>query len=448
LSKRKTNSTGKLFLISTLVVVLILVFIWFYSSPAPTNWMVQLRPDGKDPYDTHIIHELLKKVRDDQPFISIEDSLEIRLKDSTEAIDNYVFIGEDFFVDSLEIDAIKRFVQEGNRAFIFTQTRYNPLLTSITSKSDIDYYLGESEFDSEYLQSQFQLRTTDTNTVAYIGVTPQQNYTYSVYNDFKKRGWEWSYFADSLFAEERSFAEVLGHYTRPEDTGGEDAEYPEYICFKFGKGEIYFHCNPIRFANYYAKNDTLIPYMQAAFSHLGEGKVIWDEESRNYEYNNKFNEGPPPLPNEGPLEFILSEPSLQRAWYVLLAGLILYLAFGAKRKQRVIPVMENMENTSIEYAETISQLFMKQEDHTKLVHLKIELYKSFLRERLKLLVPVHITLWNDEFIKTISQRSGIPYEKVSSLIEQCKYYQSVSGIETEKMLDFHNKLEEFYFNCK
>jgi hypothetical protein len=426
--------------IVTLVFVLL---IWFYNAPKEYNWQVYLRPNGSEPYDTEVLYKLLQNVRDNQVFYTIEDSLEIRLQDSSEAVDNYVFLGDDLYIDSLEISTLIEFVENGNNIFFFSSIPTNPLLYELVKKKNEDIYLNEHEYDSNSLVSRYMWETTDTNTISNIA---NNSFHYSHYRNFEKSHYDYHYFYDSLFVKDSVYMEVLGTYTRPDDFGGEEMEYPEFIRFKYGKGFIYFHSNPVRFTNYYCINDSLTPYVQAVFAHLGQGKVIWDEESRHYEYNNADHS--PQLPNEGPLEFILSEPSLRRAWYLLLAGIILYLAFGAKRKQRIIPVTENMENTSIEYAETISQLFMKQQDHSKLVKLKIELFKAFVRERLNIYVPVHLEQWDDGFTRTIAQRSGVRTELIALLVGQCKKYDVPTSVETENMLEFHNNLEEFYFYCK
>lgn len=443
MAKNKGKSSSNKIVIGIILILMAGLGIWFYLTPIPINWQVNLRPGGTDPYDTQVLHRLLQKVRNDQTFYSINDSLEIRLKDSSEVVDNYVYIGEEQYVDSAEIVAIKQFLNDGNKVFVFVPGNSNPLLRELIRSSNQDFYLTEDQYDSHELISAHIYETSDTNTIASID---DIRAPYSLYRDFKKTYYSYYYFLDSLMSIDSTRMETIGVYRRPNDIGGEEMEYPEYIRFKYGKGDLYFHCNPIRFTNYYCLNDTLLPYIEKVFDQLGPGKVIWDEESRNYE--NNWDEQSPQLPSEGPLEFILSEPSLSRAWYLLIAGVILYLAFGAKRKQRVIPVTENMENTSIEYAETIAQLFMKQKDHSKLVKLKVELFKSYLRERLKMSVPVHSEKWDETFVSTLVQRSGIRNELISTLVSQCKKYEAPENVQTENMLEFHNNLEEFYFYCK
>ncbi len=184
-------------------------------------------------------------------------------------------------------------------------------------------------------------------------------------------------------------------------------------------------------------NDTTMNYCRDALSYIGDGTIYWDEENRTYDYkasNHHSNGNNLSKPSEGPLEFILSEPALRTAWYLILAGTILYLMFGAKRKQRIVAAMENMENTSIEYAEVISQMFMKQKDHKKLILMKMDLFKSFLRDRFRIKLPANPQDENEELYKEIALKSNIREEQVKDIFDQYKYLSTIMQVETAEML--------------
>jgi len=192
-------------------------------------------------------------------------------------------------------------------------------------------------------------------------------------------------------------------------------------------------------------------YCRDALSYLGNGNVYWDEENRTYDYkapNHHSQAETPSKPSESPLEFILSERGLRNAWYLILAGAILYLMFGAKRKQRIVRPIENMENTSIEYAEVISQMFMKQSDHKKLVTMKMDLFKSFLRDRFRIKLPLNSHEESENLYLEISQKSNISISLVKDIFDNYNYLNTIVQVETAEMLVFHNKIEHFYNHCK
>jgi hypothetical protein len=199
-------------------------------------------------------------------------------------------------------------------------------------------------------------------------------------------------------------------------------------------------------------NDTAMNYCRESLSFIGDGVVYWDEDNRLFKYNasphSESSDDDLSKPQEGPLEFILSEPSFRAAWYLLLLAGILYLMFGAKRKQRIIKATENMENTSIEYAEVISQMFMKQRDHKKLVLMKMDLFRAFLRDRFNIKLPLHMMDEDAKLYRDISQKSNVKFEIVQDIFERHKYLASIVSVETGEMLQFHNQLESFYESCK
>lgn len=218
-----------------------------------------------------------------------------------------------------------------------------------------------------------------------------------------------------------------------------------FVRLPIGAGFLYIHTTPLAFTNMPLSSDSMMAYAQNVSTYFGKGKIYWDEENRNYD-SNAFKKNQSDYDEEtaeGPLEFILSEPSLRTAWYFILLAILLYVFFGAKRKQRIIPVTERMENTSIEYAEVISQLFMRQKDHKSLVKLKADLFKVELRERYGLRVPLDKEDENEEWFVKVSQKTGVKLELVKRIYERIHYFANTENVDTEQMLRFHHYLEEF-----
>jgi hypothetical protein len=417
------------------------------------SWSITFKPDDSNPYGTKVLYNLMKEIRPDQRFIMMEDSTAKNLPiDPTLECDNYFFIGEEYYGDSAEVSRLLEFVKQGNNAFIFCTNQGNLVFDSLV-RAPIDPYMIDYELDpdasSEYPEYEDDFnkrriyRVQDSTITIYLknnGLNTNP-YDVSLKYDFKTTMNEWPYFKDSLITYQGQQTTAIGNF---------NTDYNNFIRMPHGKGHIYFHLTPIVFTNYYMINDTAMKYCRDALSDFGGGNIYWDEDNRSYDYHGtKSGEDyNPSKPGEGPLEFILSESSLRKAWYLMLGASILYLIFGARRKQRIIIQTENMENTSIEYASVISHMFLKQQDHKKLVMMKMELYKSFLRERFSLRLPNNMADENDMLYKLISQKSSINEELITEIFETHKYLSSVANVNTADMLNFHKKLEHFYSNCK
>jgi hypothetical protein len=301
---------------------------------------------------------------------------------------------------------------------------------------DYDEYIDHYGYN--YYHTSVYFDSTVTISLNNSRFSPLDPYTCTYVNDFDPVGRQWSYFKDKLITSDNQYVEELGHFNR---------EYLNYIRVPYKSGNFFIHSTPLAFSNYQLKNDTAMNYVRECLAYMGNGKTYFDEKDTHYDPYVWEDDSMLP-PEKGPLVFILSEPSLRAAWYVLLGATVLYLMFGLKRKQRVIPVNENMDNTSIEYAEVVSQMFMKQSDHKKLVLLKMEVFRAFLRERFALRLPLKQSEEDDKFYKHVAEKSFVPFDLVKSIFEEYKYLSAIANVETTVMLAFYQKLEQFYTQCK
>lgn len=470
-------------IIAIVVVVLVAIIVAAALLNRSHSWVETYEPDDNNPYGTQVLYDLLKASRKEQSFTKINDSTFKDLPiDPTSEEDTYIFIGANFYANSTDVERLLEFVKAGNSAFLIVENQNHLITDSLirlklspvslpiegsfphsdgsdvlleedeTYHEDDDYY---NENDNDYYpdeyseefstQSEPAIKSLMDTTVSIQlkGFNGEKPY-YHIYKKYRDRILQsyWPYFNPDMQTYHGDSITLHGNIA---------SEYPNYISFPYGRGRIYMHTTPIIFSNYYMIKDSTMNYCRDALSYIGDGNVYWDEENRSYDHN-----APTPRnenqeiskPSEGPLEFVLSEPSLRTAWYILLVATLLYLMFGAKRKQRIVQPMENMENTSIEYAEVISQMFMRQRDHKKLVLMKMDLFKSFLRERFKLKLPSTFQDENDAFYAEISLKSNIHSEHIKSIFEDYKYLSSITSVETPEMFRFHQKIEHFYNNCK
>ncbi len=275
----------------------------------------------------------------------------------------------------------------------------------------------------------------------------KQKYLHEFIYEFKPQYHDWHFFNTVLFENiPADKIEILS--VGQADDGNIHYAYPNYIKIKYGKGTFYLHSNPIAFSNYQLLNQDKMEYARRVFEEMGDGKIYWSEDNRYYDYSQFQNPNNPGIADEGPMEFILSEPSLRKGWYLLIAGVILYFLFGAKRKQRPIPVVAPKENTSIEYAEVIAQLFLSQTDHKQLIQLKSEQFKFYLRDRFNIHLAKNLR-WEDEAaMKLIASKTNTKVELITAIIKEEGYLRNLNTVDTPTMLSFHHKLEEFYKSSK
>jgi hypothetical protein len=192
--------------------------------------------------------------------------------------------------------------------------------------------------------------------------------------------------------------EVLGKTVEKNNT-----DQANFIKIKFGKGKIYVHCEPLFITNYYLLKRGSVQYAQDVFSYLGDRETLW------------FVEGSSKT-SQFFLRFILSNPALKYAWWVLLGGLTLFIFFNAKRKQRIVPVMEPLKNTSVDFVKSIGNLYVQEGDFHDMMAKKAQYFLN--KVRMDLLIDTQNL--DEEFAKKLHLKTGKPVEMINEAVDFIK----------------------------
>ena len=123
------------------------------------------------------------------------------------------------------------------------------------------------------------------------------------------------------------------------------------------------------------------------------------------------------------------------------------MIFGAKRKQRSIPVIHPLKNTSLDFAETIGTMFRMENDHGKLLRLKMRLFRAFVRERYGLKTSVE-QQDEAELIERLAEKADLHPEQVDEVFSMFNEYNQQKELEALDLVKFHQKLEQFYQNAR
>ncbi len=206
---------------------------------------------------------------------------------------------------------------------------------------------------------------------------------------------------------------------------------PVLLSYSLGEGKLFLSSMPLAFTNYF----TLLP----------ETSVFTEEMMKT------FPEDQPPLHIEyyqlgrlesgSPIRVLLSNPSLRMAAYLLMAVLVIFLFFQAKRRQRIIPVLEGNPNLSLDFVQTLGSLYYRQSDHLNLMKKRVLYWKEYVRSHYNLNTE-HL---NDDFLDELSKKSGHSSEKIVLLRELIvAVEQGGRSVDDRLLKDLENRLNEFY----
>ncbi len=429
------------------------LLVVFYSD-SDIDWNERYKPDEKMPYDTYLIEQLLRNNASSVPFYSIQDSTHLYLTDTAQN-QLLVFIGNTFFYNEKDLSAMLDFIDSGNTVFLAAEDLDKALLDSLYLDTKIPVlHLDEEVYQEEMVnypvfeESVFSHDFQSQNIQMRLSRSSKEAQLCYVY-DFDTLATTWLYFNESWMSYYPSGQMVtLGTFVSKGALPTAKA-FVNFIEINYGKGKLYLHLQPRIFTNYFLKERNTFDYVSSVFKDIKPSKIWWAEENRKFDFiktedPDSYNQAP----DESFMEFILSERALRNGWYFMLFGVLLYLLFGAKRKQRIIPLQEKKDNTSIEYAEVISQLFLEQKDHSKLILMKKELFKHYVRDRYGVKIPSTRKELTEPLLRLLETRSGIASQELIVLFDLWFHIEAIGPVYTSEMLTFHNRLETFYKNSK
>ena len=179
--------------------------------------------------------------------------------------------------------------------------------------------------------------------------------------------------------------------------------------------------------------------IEDVLAQLPDNMIYWDELSKKHYTDSTEN-----VDNQNPLKYVLSRKSLRWAWYLLISTIILFLIFGAKRKQKAIPLMQENKNSTFEYTKAVSALYLQSGDHTHIANEMWHLFVVFVK------IKYNVVLDNSDKpveLSNLSFKSKISLEFLEDLLKLKNIVCYNWGKDAKTLMEFHNALNHFYKNC-
>jgi hypothetical protein len=199
------------------------------------------------------------------------------------------------------------------------------------------------------------------------------------------------------------------------------------VSYGNSQGVFFLHSNPFAFTNYHLLNDNEA-YAEAVLSFLPEQQIIWDN---NYKSGRRV--------VTSPLRFVLSNSPLKWAFYIAMFGLILFVLFKGKRTQRIIPVINTLENATVDFTRTIGELYYQYGDYTNIIDKKIQYFLEFVRANYYL----NTTQLGPVFIEKLAIKSGNSKDDSKILVDYLVYLKSKSSHTEDELIELNKKIEQF-----
>ncbi len=386
------------------------LFILLFSCNK-TNWNENFKEKEKSPFGTYILHSEASNIFKNQEVITLKENIYDYL------FTNYIvnptvfktyFLAKKsaFKLEENGIHSLLDFVNEGNTAFL--------ALEHIPFQLKDTLHFTNNNLDKNVYQNQ--------KLKALQGTFSLNNFVFEGEKFSFDRNIRRNYFVEY----DEDITTILGEIK----VDGENV--PNFIKIQFGKGHFYFHLHPIVFTNYnLLKGKT--KYAENVLSYLPVNTILWDEHIKSSRY------APNKDDSTSVFSFFLEHQTLTWFLYLAFLGLLLFMLFNARRKQRAIPVIPPLENTTLAFTQTIASLYLKEGNHKDLVDKKI----TFFLEKVRTKFLLNTNNLNSRFVEKLASKSGNNLQQTKYLINTIKALHKKTICSEEELVVLHKMIINF-----
>ena len=414
--------------IATVLLVSFLLLFEYVDTP-DTIWNKSYKYDSKEPYGAYVFKRLLEDA------VGIENVITLSEDQKTMPIDTnqlYIMLGHYAKIDSEKSKYIDSILNKNGDVLLISNfiyganeqcnQAYDQILYNYKNESTIDYDVSDS-LHYLYKHREKNIENSTKTTIVY--------------------------FHKSTFVDQDYY-----------HIAGSIDSQSIFITRCLDKGRIYHYSIPYHFSNIASTEADFLSNFNQVFSRFSPSSIILDHPStaelirikhgqrKNGDgaYQEDFkrlkDESQSERDSGSPIQYVLSQPALKWAYYLTLLAMILFALFRGKRKQRIIPVAEKNDNTSIEYVDTISHLFQAQNQNSKLVSHIEDIFHQKVKKK------YFIGKQHKSFTTALSNKSKVDEKEINVIMNIFKNAHDGYTFTDDQLHILHKKLESFYQNWK
>lgn len=214
---------------------------------------------------------------------------------------------------------------------------------------------------------------------------------------------------------------------------------PVAVSVPYGKGEVIFVSSPLLFTNYGMLEGNTFVYIFRLMSYLADLPVYRTEA---YVKTDAML-----VAEQSPFREFIKRPPLRWALYLALLGVVLFMIFTARRRQRVIPIMSKPANRSLEFIQLIGTLYYQRKDHVNLVRKKFKLFAEELRKTAG--VDISDVNTDDSEYLLLAEKTGMNSDRLKKVIRQIRLVlHSEGNISVEEMRSLIDAMDTIVSHAK
>jgi hypothetical protein len=379
--------------ISAATILLVIYLVAQYNKPAPVNWQPTLYYNDKIPFGTYVLYRQLPQLFPGAKVTNTNQNLYDAFHNKHITNSNYLIVSKSVVLSKYDFKEMVNYIKAGNSVFI-------------------------TAFDWRgILADTLELRTA----IEYQRKNAGLNFT----NSALKRAKDYQFDKDISNTYFESFdtlhAVVLGK---------NELDHSNLLRFDYGKGHLFLCADPLLFSNYSILNNQGDDYASKALSYLPAQSTIYWDELQNGDI----------MDDPSPMRVFFAHPSLQWAYYISLFSLVIFVLYEMKRRQRIIPVIEPLKNSTVDFAKVVGQVYYEQRNNLNIAQKKIIFFMEHLRTKYYL----KTAKLDMEFIERFSQKTGVSYSFAQEMVNHINYVNVQRQINDHELIKLNQLIEQFY----
>ncbi len=382
--------------------LLVIIFGFIYletTKEQPINWFPSYAAKHKIPFGTFVLRKEISNLFPSEEIKNIHFPPYVYLEDTTR-VGTYFFVDEALNFGNAEFLRLMKFVERGNDVFISTHG-INIDTLNLETKQLVSKNLDEKVF--------FKLKNKVFKGKEYSFDKPFTNHVFTKIDTVNTT--------------------ILGITGYVNATNERTEEGVNFVKYTFGEGVFYFHTFPELFTNYTILKSPNQQHTANVLSYLREDlPILWDS---------YYKTGKSKITS--PIYYLLSSKYLKWAYYMVLIGVLFFVIFEGKRKQRKVPILTPLKNQTVAFTRTIANMYFEKQEHKNIAEHKISYLFEFVRTKLH--IPT--TTKDTTFYEYVASRSGNSYESVEKLFQFCDQIHLKNQITNEEIIKLNKMIENF-----
>ena len=378
---------------------LVFVFLLEWNAPSKFVWEPTFNHYDKQPFGCAVFDSLMEKSVPAGYEVTKKTIAQLERDGYGKKPHAFLIQTDRFSPSATDIRSLDRLLRAGNKVFI-AASDIEP--DSLYPDLQISIY-GQNGFSPMEVKSSIANQSIPYDTLVFPRQLPYQEKEYHVYSAMT---------GNSVAVDGNVTCDTLLSGWVPKEYSDSTEGYwvPRVVKIKRGKGEFFVSCDPLLMTNYGILDTQINGFIFRLMSQFRGLPIVRTEAyGPETEYE-----------TDTPLRFWLQNEPLRWAIYLTLGGLLLFCMFYARRRQRVIPVVEEPANRSLEFVKLIGTLYHQKHINRDLLQKKYSYFAETLRRIT--MIDIEDVESRKENIAQIAIRTGMPEAEVRMIFDRVERY--------------------------